>query len=141
MMDHVSHEDKSVSDDELESNANRDLAKRLTGARLHLIGQTVINYLEHKPAECPICERGNKIKAYDKIREHAVCSGCGKATKYLQRSIDAVLKTLEQQKRFWRNYRLTQIKFKRKGSGRGNRGADPGRGVKQAQKALIERFR
>jgi hypothetical protein len=47
MMDHVSHEDNSVSDDELESKANRDLAKRLTGAKLHLIGQTIIKYLEY----------------------------------------------------------------------------------------------
>jgi len=138
MMTNVSHAVQIRSDDDIEAEANRDLAKRLTGAKLHLIGQTVINYLEHKPAECPICERGDKIKAYDKIREHAVCIGCDKDTKYLQRSIDAVLKTLEQQKRFWRNYRLTQIKFKRKGSGRGNRGADPGRGVRMAAKAMAQ---
>jgi Zn ribbon nucleic-acid-binding protein len=141
MMANVSHEDNSKSDDELEIEANRELAKRLAGARLHLIGQTVINYLEYKPAECPICECGEKIKAYDKIREHAVCIGCGKATKHLQRSIDHVLKTLEQQKRFWKNYRLTQIRFKVKGKGRGNRGADPGRGVRMAARAMAERTR
>jgi hypothetical protein len=140
MIANVSHAVQIRSEDELESEANRDLAKRLTGAKLHLIGQTVINYLEHKPSECPICECGIKQQQHDKAREHAVCLACGKATKYLQRSIDAVLKTLDQQKRFWRNYRLSQIRFKSKGKGRGNRGADPGRGARQAAEAMAKRI-
>ena len=140
MMAKLPHEAEFVrTEEDMEQEANRSLAKRLTGARLHLIGQTVTNYLEHDPAECPVCDRGEKQAAYDKAREHAVCLACGRATKYLQRSINAVLRTLDQQKRFWRNYRLRQIKFQAKGKGRGNHGARPGIGAIRAAEAMAAR--
>ena len=139
MMAQLPHEDHVRTEEDMEAEANRNLAKRLAGARLHLIGQTVTNYLEHDPKSCAVCQCGEKQTAYDDSREHAVCLACGKATKYLQRSINAVLKTLEQQKRFWRNYRLTQIRFKAKGKGRGNHGAKPGLGAIRAAEAMAKR--
>jgi hypothetical protein len=141
MMANLPHDatDFVRTEEDMENEANRNLARRLTGARLHLIGQTVTNYFEHDPDDCPVCERGQKQAAYDKAREHAVCLACGRATKYLQRSINAVLKTLEQQKKFWRNYKLRQIKFRVKGVGRGNHGARPGIGAIRAAEAMASR--
>ena len=127
------------SEEAIEQEANRKLAKRLAGARIRLIGTSSTNFRDHTPKDCPVCERGERQKAFDLTREHAVCLSCGRATKHLQRSIDAVLKDMHQQLRFWRNFRLAQIKFKRKGVGKGNRGADPGRGARMAMKAYAER--
>jgi len=142
MMPTIRHDETYVrTEDDMEQEANRNLAKRLTGARLHLIGQTVTNFLEHKPKDCPVCDRGKKQAAYDRAREHAVCLACGRCTKFLQRSINAVLKTLEQQKKFWRNYRLRQVKFQAKGKGRGNHGARPGIGAIRAAEAMAARSR
>ncbi len=140
MMANLSHEDMGRTDADLEAEADRKLAKRLSGARLHLIGQTVINFFEHTTDDCPVCDRGQKQAAYDTAREHAVCLSCGKCTKYLQRSITAVLRTLDEQKRFWKNFRRAKNKFKPKGKGRGNHGADPGRGARQAAEAMARRY-
>jgi hypothetical protein len=129
------------SEEAIESEANRKLAKRLAGARIRLIGTSSTNFRDYPAKECPVCNRGERQKAFDATREHAVCLSCGRATKYLQNSINAVLKDMNQQLKFWRNFRLAQIKFKRKGVGKGNRGADPGRGAKSAHQALIDRFK
>lgn len=135
----IPEEDHVRTEAELEAEADRNLAKRLSGARINLIGQTVTNFFEYTPGDCPVCEKGEKQKAYDATREHGVCLACGGCTKYLQRSINAVLRTLDQQKRFWQNYRLARIKFKVKGKGRGNHGADPCRNGRFALQGLAER--
>ena len=140
MMASLSHEDMGRTDADLEAEADRKLAKRLSGARLHLIGQTVINFFEHTPDDCPVCQNGQKQAEFDTAREHAVCLSCGKCTKYLQRSITAVLRTLDEQKRFWKNFRRAKNKFKPKGKGRGNFGARPGIGAIRAAEAMARRY-
>lgn len=110
------------SDEDIEAEANRKISRFLRGARVYPIGITTTDFKEHHLSNCPICRTGEKQAEYDARREHAVCLSCGRATKYLQRSIDATLKTMEEQMRYWRNFRLSLIRFRRKTRGKGNHG-------------------
>lgn len=110
------------SDDDIEADANRKLARLLKGARVHPIGVTATDFREYPISCCAICGTGEKQRFYDLRKDHAVCLACGRATKYFQRAIDATIGDMESQMRYWRNYRLSLLRFKRKVRGKGNRG-------------------
>jgi Zn ribbon nucleic-acid-binding protein len=123
IMDQVSQNDiYNRSDEDIEAEANRKLSRFLKGARVYPIGITTTDFREHHLSDCPICNTGEKQSSYDARREHAICLSCGRATKHLQRSINATLRTMEEQMRFWRNFRLSLIRFRRKTRGKGNHG-------------------
>lgn len=125
------------TDASIEDEANRKLAKRLSGIRIRFFGLTSMDFVPQPGAKCPVCGTGDIQSKLDNDREHGVCLACGLATKWVQRSVENVISDMNRQLSYWRNFRLSQIKFQCKGVGRGNRGADPGRGIKRSAKALM----
>lgn len=139
-MDNVSNEQGFRDEESLDVEMTRKLAKRLAGVQIVFLGTSSTEWTEPKTGEhCPHCDDGKSLER----NGHAICVACTRATKWIQRAIDATLKEQDQKVRFVRDFRLSRLKFKAKtkGKGRGNHGARPGLGAERAFAALQARVR
>jgi hypothetical protein len=126
------------TEEAIEANADRMLKRLLKGARVHPVGLTTPEFREGgRKDPCRVCDSGKVLSAYGARQEHAVCLACTRATKHFQRAIDQTLRTLEEQRKFVRQFRLSELKRRAAGQRIGKGRARPNAAKKLAVMAAV----